>query len=82
MKTLNKTLLFLGCCKNIILILILVCLEYYCIAQPGPPPGHGQNGDQGPGGMAPLGSGLVVFLLGSVFYGISKWRSARRKKEG
>ena len=63
--------------KKAFFILILVSADINLHAQPGMPPGHGQNGDQGAGGFAPIGEGIVILLASAVAYGI---RKIRRKK--
>jgi len=46
---------------------------------PPPPPGeHGQNGNQIPGGGAPLGDGLLMLLAMGTVYGLKK-RTAGKK---
>jgi len=40
--------------------------------QPPLPGGHGQNGNNGPGGAAPLDGGSLFLLLGSLGYGSYK----------
>lgn len=64
--------------KAILLVLFLMSLGVDIYAQPGPPSGHGQNGDQGAGGMAPLGEGLIYLMAGAVVYATRKW--LRKKK--
>jgi hypothetical protein len=52
------------------------------LAQPGPPPppdGHGQAGNQTPGGMAPVGSGLILMISMGAAYGAKKAFNAWRK---
>ena len=66
--------------KAVLLIAFLMSVDTGIFSQPGMPPGHGQNGDQGAGGMAPLGEGLLFFLAGAVLYGIKKFRSGRKKE--
>jgi hypothetical protein len=61
--------------------LLLISIDADIFSQPGPPPGHGQNGDQGAGGMAPLGEGLIIFLGSAAIYGIRKLRSERKKRD-
>ena len=53
------------------------------IAQPPDPPGgHGQGGNQLPGGgMAPIGSGLVILLSMGAAYGAKKVYNARKRIE-
>lgn len=48
--------------------LILIITDIYS-QPPAPPDGHGLNGNQGPGGMAPIDGGIIFMLLSSVFYG-------------
>jgi hypothetical protein len=41
---------------------------------PPPPEGHGQTGNQVPGGGTPIGSGLVVLIaLGAAYSGKKLW---------
>ena len=48
--------------------------------QPPPPPaGHGSSGDQSPGGgMAPIGSGLIMLLGMGAAYGAKKVFDSRK----
>jgi hypothetical protein len=49
---------------------------------PDPPAGHGSEGNQSPGGgMAPVGSGLVILLSMGVAYGARKVFDARKRLE-
>lgn len=42
---------------------------------PGMPGGHGETGDQVPGGGAPIGAGIgMLMALGSA-YGVFKWKT-------
>ncbi len=66
-------------CKAVLVLLYLMSLDITIYSQPGLPGDHGQNGDQGAGGMAPLGEGLIFFLIGSVVYGFRKLRKARKR---
>jgi hypothetical protein len=67
--------------RAILLLLYLISLDVNIFSQPDLPSGHGENGDQGAGGMAPLGEGLIFFLIGAGIYGIRKIIS-KRKGEG
>lgn len=68
--------------------LILVMMFYFVVcsgisaAQPSSPPpppaGHGLNGNQSPGGMAPLGEGLVILLSMGAGYALRKVRKGKR----
>jgi hypothetical protein len=78
----NRIKKFLSVLKAIIIVLFLLSIDTDLYSQPGMPPGHGQNGNQGGGGMAPLGEGLLFFLVSAAVYGIKKMRSAKRKREG
>jgi len=46
------------------------------IAQPPPPDGHGEDGDQQP---APIGSGLVILMALGAGYGAKKVYDARKR---
>jgi hypothetical protein len=76
----EKMIKFLKILKVIMIIIFLMSLDGEIYSQPGMPPGHGQDGDQGAGGFAPLGEGLFVLLVSAMAYGIRKIR-ANRKKE-
>ena len=41
-------------------------------AQPDPPGGHGHNGNQIPGGGAPIGTGTMILIALSFVYASSK----------
>jgi hypothetical protein len=45
---------------------------------PNPPSGHGQNGNQGGGGYAPLDGGVLFLLLGGLGYGVAKVIRSKR----
>ena len=66
---------------GILVLLFLMSIDAGVHAQPGPPSGYGQNGDQGAGGTAPLGEGLIFFLVSAMIYGVKKLRLAKKKKE-
>jgi hypothetical protein len=80
MKKMSKSKL-IKLLKVTLLILFLVSIDADINSQPGMPPDHGQNGNQGAGGTAPLGEGLIFFLLSAAFYSIRKIKSARKKTE-
>jgi hypothetical protein len=71
---------FQGVLRSIFIILFLLSINGVLYSQPGMPPGHGQNGNQGGGGMAPLGEGLFFLLAGALVYGIKKLRSEKKEK--
>lgn len=48
---------------------------------PPPPSGHGQNGNQAPGGPAPIGSGLAILVTMGAAYGAKKVFDARKRLE-
>jgi len=62
---------------------LFIGISAISIAQPPNPPGsHGSGGNQAPGGgMAPIGSGLVVLLGMGAAYGAKKVFNARKKLE-
>ena len=76
----QKILKVLKVLRTILFILFLMSIDADARAQPGMPPGHGQNGDQGAGGYAPLGEGVLVLLAGAVAYGVRKLREVKKKK--
>lgn len=78
MKKITATRILRGLMSFLILV-YLMSLDLNIYSQPGLPPGHGQNGGQGAGGMAPLGEGIVFMLLGAAVYGMKKWWSNRKK---
>ncbi len=39
---------------------------------PDPPGGHGLDGNQGSGGMAPIDGGLIIMLAAGAVYGLGK----------
>jgi hypothetical protein len=65
----------------VVLIIALTCITELTIASEPPPPpgGTGLNGNQGPGGTAPLGSGLVILLSLGAGYGARKLIEKRKK---
>jgi hypothetical protein len=62
---------------------LLIGISAISIAQPpNPPGGHGSEGNQAPaGGLAPIGSGLVILLGMGAAYGTKKLFNARKKLE-
>jgi hypothetical protein len=72
--------------SNIFRLVILVVILFLCAnpilnGQPSAPPGgHGLNGNQGPGGAAPVDGGSLFFLLGSISYGTFKVIRAFKRK--
>lgn len=70
---------------NIIRLVILVVVLFLSAdpvlnGQPAAPPGgHGLNGNQGPGGAAPVDGGSLFLLLGSIGYGTYKMIRANYK---
>jgi hypothetical protein len=79
MKTLTKALTTV-----LILITIILFTINPLIAQngdPPPPPGeHGQNGNQPPGGCAPITGGIGILLALGAAYGGNKLRNTRKNK--
>ncbi|MFP4471687.1 MAG: hypothetical protein ACLFPE_13470 [Bacteroidales bacterium] len=47
---------------------------------PPPPSGHGEMGNQPPGGGAALGSGMVFLALLGAGYGAKKWYTKHKRK--
>jgi hypothetical protein len=45
---------------------------------PPPPAGHGLNGNQSPGGMAPIGEGFVMLLSMGAGYALRKTGKGKR----
>jgi hypothetical protein len=73
--------------KNIIyrlfIIVTILFLSANSIVQgqaPDPPGGHGRNGNNGPGGAAPLDGGSLFLLLGGLGYGSIKVIRANYRK--
>jgi hypothetical protein len=69
---------FLRGLRAVLITLYLISLDIPVFTQPGMPPEHGGNGNQGGGGWAPLGEGLIFLLLGSALYGIRKMFSGKK----
>ena len=57
--------------KKIIIIIVLALAPVIIYAQP-LPPAYGQNGNQQPGGGAPIDGGLSILLLMGAAYGAKK----------
>ena len=61
--------------SNIFRLVIIVAILFLSSSpvlngQPSAPPGgHGLNGNQGPGGTAPVDGGGLILLIGSLGYG-------------
>jgi len=73
--------------KSLLLPLIILC--FMALAQvglgqaptpPPPPSNHGQNGNQGPLGEAPIDGGVLVSLAMVAGYGAYKWLKVVQKK--
>ncbi|MDN5328260.1 MAG: hypothetical protein PWP35_47 [Bacteroidales bacterium] len=68
-------------------ILLLVMVGSAVFAQDPPPPpsgGHGQSGNQTPGGSAPIGNGLFILSALAAAYGsykIYRWKFQSFKKD-
>jgi hypothetical protein len=68
--------------KLIVTGIFLLMLSFGLQAQPDPPGGgHGSGEDQGPGGGAPVGSGLVIMTILTAAYGGKKAYNLKRKTE-
>jgi hypothetical protein len=60
---------------RIVITLIIIALSTYSMVYsqpPGPPGGHGMNGNQGAGGTAPIDGGTLMLVLSGLGYGIIK----------
>lgn len=58
---------------------MLTALPAFADDPPPPPPqGHGQNGNQPPGGGAPIGEGLAILLTMGVAYGYKKFKQSKQ----
>lgn len=58
--------------KLILAGIFLLFLSFGVLAQdpPDPPDGHGEEGDQDPGGQAPIGAGILLLIgLGAAYGG-------------
>ena len=63
-----------------IILLFGLLISIPTFADEPPPPGqHGLNGNQVPGGGAPIGEGLIFLTLLGAAYGAKKWREAKHK---
>ncbi len=62
--------------KAAIFLLLVFTFVLSGIAQPPPPPTHGQNEDQP---AAPIGSGIIILLALAGAYGAKKVYDARKK---
>jgi hypothetical protein len=63
------------------ILFIFSSLSIFAQGNPPPPPDeHGSGDDQGPGGSAPIGSGLVILtILGSAYVAGRTYSLQRRK---
>jgi hypothetical protein len=60
--------------KKIVLTITILLVSICSYAQPVPPPsGFGQNGNQQPGGGAPIDGGLCIMLVLGATYGAKKY---------
>ena len=55
-----------------LIIFLTIFIFGTAIAQAPPPNDHGSTGDEGPGGSAPVGEGLIFLLTLGAAYGTSK----------
>lgn len=69
--------------KNILkftVAFLIIILPLISVGQAPPPPnGHGEPGDQSPGGSAPIGGGIAMLLTMGAAYGGKKYYDYRRK---
>lgn len=72
---------FLRILRAVLITLYLISLDIPVFTQPGMPGEHGGNGNQGGGGWAPLGEGLIFLLIGSAIYGIRKMLSGKKRSQ-
>ena len=68
-----------------LVILVVVLFLYADLALTGqpaaPPGGHGLNGNQGPGGAAPIDGGSLILLMSGLSYGAIKVIRAYKEKK-
>ena len=58
---------------------MLTAIPVFADDPPPPPPlEHGQNGNQPPGGGAPIGEGLAILLTMGAAYGYKKFKQAKK----
>ncbi len=50
-------------------------------SDPPPLPGHGQSGNQPPGGGTPIGSGLILLVAMGLGYGLKKYNDNKREQD-
>ena len=55
-----------------IFVSLLVAFTFNMFSQPDPPGNHGSGNDAGPGGGAPIGSGIIILLSLGAAYGAKK----------
>ena len=70
--------------KAFSLMILLFFAPAISAQEPPPPPagGHGQQGNQLPGGGAPIGSGIVLLISLAAGFGCKKVFDFRKKKFG
>jgi hypothetical protein len=68
---------------KIIIAMIIIALSGYSVVhgQPPLPGGHGQNGNQGAGGAAPVDGGSLMLILSGLSYGTMKVIRAYKGKK-
>lgn len=71
MKTLVK-FIFVGS------IMLVPFMSFAQGTPPPPPGGHGQSNNQGPGGSADIGGGLLTLTLLGAGYGIKQYNKSRK----
>ncbi len=67
----------------LVVMMGILFINVNLIAQDPPPPpseGHGQTGNQVPGGGAPIGSGLLIMLALGAAYGGKKVHNMKKNK--
>jgi hypothetical protein len=60
---------------RLVIMLSILFLSFCMLVDgqpPSPPGGHGLNGNQGPGGPAPVDGGSLILLISGFVYGIGK----------
>ena len=76
----NKTYILL---VSFVIVLLLGGMSHVKAQDPPHPPtqGHGNNGNQQPGGSAPLDGGLTILLALGLSYGARKTLKSMNKEE-
>ncbi len=74
-------------CQGTITLLTIILIAFVPITSsaqngdpPPPPSEHGQNGNQVPGGGAPIGDGLLMLLAMGTVYGLRKRITGKKKQ--